>query len=736
MNVNQFLDYTKDLYLSYSMHVIGGRSISFTQDGLKPVHRRTLYAMHALNLTATSEHKKSARIVGDTIGKYHPHGDKSVYDALVLMAQPWKMRYPLIDGQGNFGSRDGDNAAAMRYTESRLAPLGEIVVKELNTGSVDFKLNFDATLEEPMFLPAPLPIQLLNGSDGIAVGYRADMPSHNIQEVVDATIATIRKPSITIPEIMEIIQGPDLPVGAQITSSKKDILKAYETGKGNLKARCRWEVIEKKRNQWEIVINEFPIGTCAAEVLLVINEAMKQDPKNDNNNAASKKKAKLRTFVKGYVDKVDDITDSILAKKGGSALKIEPKKCTMTPDEFMAHIVTLLELEKTYIINLFAISVDGLPKMRNIKELIEGWVDFRRYTVTKRLNSRLAKVISRLEILDGRLSIMDCMDKVIEIIRESEDPVIELQSEFGLTERQALDIMEIKLRELRRLESDKLEQEKNKLEEEKLEIEETLASQKKLDSLIIKDMKLHTKKLVDVRKTLIEESKPLQPKSLATAAAEAITVYVSRNNWVVSRKKGTEPPVQLLQNDDEFTTVIETSSSSSIIGLSEVGRAITIPCKLIPNGRTMSHVNSLVQTSGENVVAYVGLDEDANYFLAQNQGYGFVVEGKNLLSRQKAGKELFKLTDGAKIITFEKLNSPKFICMSTNKGRLLRYDFSELESFVYPKGKGVRLISIKEEVLTGLSLHAEDEFILDGQVVQVSDPLRFHKKRAAAPAKM
>lgn len=718
------------------MHVIGGRSISFTQDGLKPVHRRTLYAMHALNLTATSEHKKSARIVGDTIGKYHPHGDKSVYDALVLMAQPWKMRYPLIDGQGNFGSRDGDNAAAMRYTESRLAPLGEIVVKELNTGSVDFKPNFDATLEEPMFLPAPLPVQLLNGSDGIAVGYRADMPSHNIQEVVDATIATMRKPSISIPEIMEIIQGPDLPVGAQITSSKKDILKAYETGKGNLKVRCKWEVIEKKRNQWEIVINEFPIGTCAAEALLVINEAMKQDPKNDNTNATTKKRAKLRTFIKSYVDKVDDITDSTLAKQGGSALKIEPKKCTMTPDDFMAHVVSLLELEKTYIINLFAISVDGLPKMRNIKELIEGWVDFRRYTVTNRLRSRLAKVISRLEILDGRLSIMDCIDKVIEIIRESEDPVIELQSEFGLTERQALDIMEIKLRELRRLESDKLEQEKSKLEEEKLEIEATLSSQRKLDSLIIKEMKLHTKKLVDVRRTLIEESKPLQPKSLATAAAEAITVYISRNNWVVSRKKGTEAPVALLQNDDEFITVIETSSSSSIIGLSEAGRAITIPCKLIPNGRTMSHINSLVQTSGENLVAYVGLDEDGKYFLAQNQGYGFIVEGKNLVSRQKAGKELFKLTDGAKIIKFEKLIDPKFVSMSTNKGRLLRYDFSELESFIYPKGKGVRLINIKDELVTGLCISTDDEYVFDGEIIQVSDPQKYHKKRAAAPAKI
>ncbi len=592
-------------------------------------------------------------------------------------------------------------------------------------------------MKEPKFLPAPLPIQLLNGSDGVAVGYRADMPSHNMQEVIDATVAVMKKPKITIPEIMEYIKGPDLPVGAQITSSSKDILKAYESGKGLLKVRCRWQVVEKKRNQWEIVINEFPMGTCAADVLLLVNEAMKQDPKNDASNGATKKRAAIRSFIKSYIDKIEDITDNVLATEGGSALRIEPKKCTMTPDEFMAHIVSMFDLEKTYPISLFAISVDGLPKMRNIKELIEGWVDFRRYTVTKRLKARHSKVVDRLEILNGRLMIMSHIDKVIEIIRESEDPVSELMESFALSERQALDIMEIKLRELRRLESDKLEQEKTKLEGEKSEIEATLGSLKKLDSLIIREMKAHAKKLVDVRKTLIEESKPLKPKPLESAASEAITVYVSKNNWIVSRKKGTDAPAQILQAGDEFVMSIETTSSGSIIGLTETGRAITISCKLIPNGRTMSHVNSLVQTSGENVISYVGLNEDSKYFLAQNQGFGFIVEGKSLFSRQKAGKELFKLTDGAKILTFEQLTESKFISMTTNRGRLLRYEFSELESFVYPKGKGVRLINLsKDEFITELHLTNEEGLIVEGQIREVEDVERFTKKRAAAPVKL
>lgn len=745
MNFEEFARLQEEAYLSYSMMTLGGRAIPFVQDGLKPVHRRILFAMKALGLTSSSDYKKSARVVGDTIGKYHPHGDASVYEAMVLMSQPWKMRYPLVDGQGNFGSRDGDSAAAMRYTESRLAPLGEVMLEEMNLGSVDYKPNFDGSMKEPKYLPAPLPVLLLNGAEGIAVGSVSNMPPHNIQEICAATLAVIKNPEITIEELMEIIEGPDLPTGGQIVSSKEDILKAYTSGNGTVRLRCRWKTIEKQRKQWEIEIFELPSGMSANDVILQINLAMKYEPpKEKKGGSKDKKQNKLldqKNYIRNVIERVEDITDSVTGKAGGAKLLIEPKKCNQTPEEFMDGFIKMFELEKTLKINLFALSIDGRPKTRNIKSLISDWITHRRAVIVKRTNFRLEKVVNRLEILNGRLSVMDHIDEVISIIRDDETPELTLMSKYALTERQAQDIMEIKLRELRRLEEQKLVDERDKLLSEKSDLEALLASKTKLNNLIGKELKKHLAKFEDERRTLIKYEEPVSGKVNLNISNEPVTIFLTKDNWIVGRKGHIDDypaAAGLLKPGDEFVSKMQSNFDKAVILFSATGRAYSIMCSQIPFGRNTAHVNTLVNCSGEQFIASFPFVEGEKFMLAHDCGYGFIVSSDNLFSKQRTGKDVFSLKKypDAKIALVESIKGKDFVSMTTTRDRMLRFEISEMLDYEYPKGQGVKLAVLTGETLSDIRLTTEEDgFVFNGESIEVNDPEKFHKKRSTAPAK-
>lgn len=741
MNAKEFEKLNIELYLTYAMQTLGGRAIPFVHDGLKPVHRRILYAMRMLHLSSSSDYKKSARVVGDTIGKYHPHGDASVYEAMVLMSQPWKMRYPIIDGQGNFGSREGDSWAAMRYTEARLTPVGDILLDELDSGSVEFKTNFDDSMKEPKYLNSSLPILLMNGAEGIAVGAASNVPSHNIGELRDAILATIKNPDITVEEIMEHIKGPDLPVGGHIVNDKKSILEAYRKGYGNLRVRCRWKTIEKQRNQWEIEITEMPPKMDPNKVLTLINEALKPDAKDkDGKSKTNPKILDRRTFLKNSVESVDDITDAATSKVGGARMLIVPKKCNIPPEDFMNSFMKLFDLEETMKFNLMSISTDNRPKSRAIKQILEEWIEYRRVCIIRRTQARLEKIALRLEILIGRLTIMNHIDRVIEIIREDEDPEVTLMSEFSLTERQAKDIMDIKLRELRRLEEEKFQNEKMKLETEQADLEALIASKVKMNNLIGRELKKNTDRFVDERRTLVEEAAPLSNEIVQNVSNDPITIFTTKDNWLIARKGHLEEYPQgagLLKPQDEFIDMIHTTMDSEIIFFSATGRAYTIKSIDVSSGRNMSHITTLANCAGEAFIKRFAYEEGKKYILAHEEGYGFIVSSESLYSKQKTGKDVFNLKKypDAKINLMEDIEGKDNLCIVTSRNRMLRFPMSEMKDYEYPKGQGVKLAVLTGEIVTEYNL-VNEEFIINGVVTEINNPEKFHKNRSKAPAKI
>lgn len=740
MNVFEFEKYTKDSYLAYSVMTLAERALPYVQDGFKPVHRRILYAMAKLNMTSTGAHKKSARVVGDVIGKYHPHGDQSVYDAMVKMVQPWYLRYPLIDGQGNFGSRDGDSQAAMRYTEARTTPLADAILNEINAGAIDYKDNYDGSTKEPRFLPAPLPIDLMNGSYGIAVAMTSNIPSHNIGEVVDATIAYIKNNDITIEEIMDIIQGPDLPTGGQIISSKEEILKAYETGDGRLKVRCRWVKEELAKNQWRILVTELPQDLSAQKITVLVEQASTYEPEKKKGGKEEKvnpKLLELKNFIKNNIERLEDISAAEDSASGRIKILIEPKSCKQDPEEFMAAVITMLGMETTLSIKLNAVSLDKLPRTRSIKDLIADWVQFRRETVTKRTRTRLGKVIERLELVLGRLKIMDILDEVIDIIRTHEEPKEELMRRFELTERQAEDILEIRLKELRKLEEYKLLDEKSKLEKEQAELEALLESPRKMNNLLIKEITSTAEPFLDARRTLIKTEESISKSAVTATPSEPITVFVTKEGWLMGRKGAVEEtPDSSLKAGDSFVHSFQTKLDKTIIVLGESGRSYCFPATSLAFGKSGTvHLNTLITANGDKPFAFIPYEEGERYLLAQSEGYGFVVKSENLFTKQKAGKECFKMENfpSAKISVAMKLDSRPMINIWTNQGRLLQFYAEEINE--YPKSQGICLIKLADnEKVDGYELSNSGEFIYKGKVKKLD--VSFFKKRAAAPKKV
>ncbi|KXW56810.1 DNA topoisomerase IV subunit A [Ferrovum sp. PN-J185] len=676
-------------YLEYAMSVVMGRAIPDVSDGQKPVQRRILFAMHELGLYRPNRHVKSARVVGDVIGKYHPHGDMAAYDALVRQAQDFTLRYPLIDGQGNFGSRDGDGAAAMRYTECRLTPIAELLLSEIDKNTVDFTPNYDGSFKEPKLLPSRLPFLLLNGSSGIGVGMATEIPSHNMREVAKAVVSLIQKPDTSISQLVRIIKGPDLPGGGQIISPQTDIMSAYETGKGSLKVRARWVIEDLARGQWRIVVNELPHGVSTKDILEDIEKI--SNPKiKEGKKTLTPDQANLKALILGALDLVRDESD----KNSPVRIVIEPKSSKQNPAELMNFLLVNTRLESSLPINMVMLGLDNKPKQKNIKDILTEWITFRLNTIVRRTQFRLDEVNRRIHILEGRELILLHIDEVIKIIRESEEPKQELINHFSLTEIQAEDILEIRLRQLAKLEYIKIEKELKELRLEQKELSHLLNHEDARRELLVTEITNDAEQYGDKRRTLIEfvEEELIAP----TVLDEPVTVTLSKNGWIKSRQgHGLDSSQFSYKSGDSAHNIIESRTIHSLILLDSKGRAYTIKVSDIPSGRGDGvPVTTLIDLqNGARVVGIMSALPNQKYLVASSSGTGFIVNPLDLISRVKAGKAFMSIDDNDIPLTPRLINNnDSHVATLSEKGRLLVFPITELKEM--PKGKGIILMGL------------------------------------------
>src|SRR6185369_16132520 len=521
--------YVSTQYLQYAIATVKDRALPRVTDGQKPVQARILYAMWDMGGRAGTPRKKSARVVGDVLGKFHPHGDASVYDALVRIAQDFTLRYPLVDGEGNFGSRDGDEPAAMRYTEARLTKFAEVLLAELDAGTVDFTPNYDGSMEEPQVLPARLPVVLLNGASGIAVGMATEVPSHNLTEVANAAIALIRDPEITIAGLMKSSKGPDFPGGGQIITPRAEMREAYTTGRGAVRVRARWTIERLARGQWQMVVTELPPGTSSRKVLEEIEALTNPTPKA-GKKSLSVEQQREKQMVLSMLEKARDESDRTHPVR----LVLEPRSSRLSEEEFVNLMLAKTSMETNAPLNLVMVGLDGRPTGKNLKSVLAEWVEFRFNTVTRRTRFRLDKVLDRIHVLEGRLLVLLNVDKVIKIIRNADDPKADLIKAFKLSERQAEDILEMRLRQLAKLEHIKVEQELAEQKKEQKGLEKILGSKRALEDLVVSEIEADIKTFGDKRRTMIEESEKAVVET--PVIDEPVTVIFSKNGWVRSRQ--------------------------------------------------------------------------------------------------------------------------------------------------------------------------------------------------------
>ena len=680
--------YAERAYLEYAMSVVKGRALPEVADGQKPVQRRILFAMHEMGLAAGAKPVKSARVVGEILGKYHPHGDSSAYEAMVRMAQEFTLRYPLIDGIGNFGSRDGDGAAAMRYTEARLTPLASLLLSELNQGTVDFIPNYDGAFIEPTYLPARLPMVLLNGASGIAVGMATEIPSHNLNEVTQAAIALLKKPSMTVTELLEHIQGPDFAGGAHIISTSEDIENTYTTGKGSVRVRARYEIEKLARGQWRAIVSELPPGVGAQKILAEIEEQTNPKLKNGKKKL-TQEQINQKELLLSQLEYVRDESDSACPVR----LVFEPKSSRIDSEELMNTLLAQTSLEINVSINLVMMGMDGRPAQKNLLEIISEWLDFRVHTVTRRLEHRLGQVEKRIHILEGRMIVFLNIDEVIAVIRESDEPKQDLMARFHLSDVQAEDILEIRLRQLARLEGIKLEQELGKLQEERQELQHILGDENVKRKLIISEMKADAKQFGDERRTLIQAAS--RASLTQTMVDEPITLIVSEKGWIRAR---TGHHLDLSQTSfkegDALAQVIETRTVWPILLLDNQGRVYNIDAAELPSGRgDGAPLGSLVdlQAGAAPVCIISGLPE-SQYLLSNSGGYGFISTLKDLLSRGRGGKACLTLHGKEVPLPAVACDQQTTIILATCESRLLAYPLIEIKNMA--KGRGLQLIAL------------------------------------------
>jgi len=687
--------YAQQAYLEYALSVVKGRALPAASDGQKPVQRRILFTMERMGLAFAgaggAKAVKSARVVGDVLGKYHPHGDQAAYDALVRMAQDFSQRYPLIDGQGNFGSRDGDGAAAMRYTEARLSPYARLLLDELDMGTVDFQPNYDGEFEEPKELPARLPFVLLNGASGIAVGMATEVPSHNLREVAAAAVALLKNDKLADEELFALVPGPDYPGGGQLISSADDIRAAYSSGRGSLKLRARWKIEDLARGQWQLVVNELPHGVSAQKVLEEIEEL--SNPKvKAGKKTVTPEQLQLKGTLLAVLDKVRDES----SKDAPVRLVFEPKSRTIDQQDLINTLLAHTSLETSAPLNLTMVGSDGRPMQKTLRNILTEWLQFRLGTVTRRTQHRLEKVRDRIHVLEGRHQILLHIDEVIQIIRNSDEPKPALIERFHLSDRQAEDILEIRLRQLARLEFLKIEQELKQLREEASKLEEILSNPAALRRTVIKEIEADAKQYGDERRTLIQEDKRAVVE--VRIVDEPVTVVVSLKGWVRALKGHEVDPAALaFKSGDSLYGIFPCRTVDPLVVLGSNGRAYSVPVSALPGGRGDGQpITTLIELeSGSQIAHYFAGAASQRLVLAGTGGFGLMAEVGDLVGRQKAGKSFLSL-EGQELPlppAVVAAGATQVACLTLN-GRLLTFALDELKH--QPKGgRGLTLIDLE-----------------------------------------
>lgn len=707
--------YAERAYLEYAMSVVKGRALPDVRDGQKPVQRRILYAMKDMGLIHGTKPVKSARVVGEILGKYHPHGDSSAYEAMVRMAQDFTLRYPLIEGIGNFGSRDGDSAAAMRYTEARLTPLAELLLSEIHQGTVDFIPNYDGAFEEPSYLPARLPMVLLNGASGIAVGMATEIPSHNLTEITQAAIALLNHPHLDTAALMHHIPAPDFAGGGHIITSAKDLYHIYESGKGSIRVRARYEIEPLARNQWRIIITELPPNIGAQKILAEIEEQTNPKPKSGKKQL-SQEQLNTKKLMLDLIERVRDESDNEQPVR----LVFEPKSARhTTPEQFVNALMAQTSLETNVSINLVMMGTDNKPAQKNLKTILQEWLDYRIQTVTRRLQHRLTQVDKRLHILEGRQIVFLNIEEVIHIIREADEPKVELIQRLGLSSIQAEDILDIRLRQLARLEGIKIQQELNKLYQEQNELIHLLANEHDKKKLIARELKADGKQFGDTRRTLVAEAE--RATLNRTAADEPVTLILSQKGWIRSRiGHGLDLSQTSFKEGDGLQQILETRTICPLIVLDTQGRSYTVDTAGIPGGRGDGiPLASLIELqNGASVLSLLSGASDDYYLLSGSGGYGFICTLGDMTARVKSGKTLMTLEDNEtvlppiRIYRTSLINPDCKIVLASAEKRLLAFTVSEVK--IMAKGRGLQLISLNgHDRLQNVAIIDTLEYCLD-----------------------
>ncbi len=715
--------YAQRAYLEYALSVVKGRALPDVCDGQKPVQRRILYSMSRMGLDFSgatgAKPVKSARVVGDVLGRFHPHGDQAAYDALVRMAQDFSQRYPLIDGQGNFGSRDGDGAAAMRYTEARLSKITTLLLDEIDQGTVDFIPNYDGSTEEPRQLPARLPFVLMNGASGIAVGLATEIPSHNLREVADACVALIKSPKLSDEELFALIPGPDYPGGGQIISPASDIAEAYRTGRGSLKVRARWKIEDMARGQWQLVVTELPIGVSSQKVLEEIEELTNPKVKA-GKKALSADQMQLKASILSVLDVVRDES----SKDAAVRLVFEPKTSRIEQQELITALLAHTSLETSSPINMTSVGIDGKPVQKSLRQMISEWITFRQQTIVRRSEHRLGKVMDRIHILEGRQLVLLNIDEVIAIIRQSDEPKQALMDRFKLSERQAEDILEIRLRQLARLEGIKIEQELKELRTEQTQLEEILANPASLKRLMVKEIEQDAKTFADPRRTLIQEEK----KAVAEVKVvdEPVTVVVSQKGWVRARQgHGHDASSFAFKAGDGLYGTFECRTVDTLLAFGTAqkgsGRVYSVPVASLPGARGDGQpITTLIELeAGTQVAHFFAGPATATLLLSSSGGYGFMATVDNMISRQKGGKSFLTVGEGESVCAPSHVSGSNatpqpgavampaathVACASTG-GRILTFEISELK-LMEKGGRGLMLLDLEaKDALAGAAAY-------------------------------
>jgi topoisomerase-4 subunit A len=684
--------YASTQYLQYAIATVKDRALPRVGDGQKPVQGRILYAMWDNGIRAGTKRTKSAAVVGDVLGKLHPHGDQSVYDALVRLAQDFTMRYPLVDGEGNFGSRDGDEAAAYRYTEARLMKFAEVLLSELEMGTVDFAPNYDGTREEPVVLPARLPVVLLNGASGIAVGMATEIPSHNLNEVAAAAIAMVRDPEISVAGLMRHIKGPDFPGGGQIITPRADLKEAYTAGRGTVRVRARWTIERLARGQWQMVVHELPPGASTRKVLEEIDALTNPQPRPGKKSITAEQ-SREKQLVLSMLDRARDESDRLHPVR----LVLEPKSSRIDENEFVNLLLAKTSLEGNVPLNLVMVGLDGRPTGKTLRDILHEWLQFRFTTVTRRTRHRLDKVLDRIHVLEGRMLVLLNVDKVIRIIRAADDPKADLIAAFRLTDRQAEDILEMRLRQLAKLEHIRIEQELAELKGEQASLQKVLDDRKALEDLVVAEIEADAKAYGDRRRTRIEEAEKAEVET--PVLDDPITVIFSRNGWVRARQShGVDPAALTFKEGDGLGVLIPCRTVDPVVFLDSKGRAYTVEATQLPSARGDGvPASSLVDVQdGAKILHCLAGKADTKVLVAATGGYGFAATLGDMVSNRKAGREFLSVDEGdVPLPPVPYAPSPgNHAALLADNGKLLLVQMGEVKA--QAKGRGTQLMGLDE----------------------------------------